>query len=215
MSPFESLYGRPCRTPLSWSESGKRVIFSSDIVTEAKEKVKQIQANIIPIQSRQKSYADKRCNPLEFEMGDHVYLRVSSMKGVRRFGIKGKLAPRYIGSYSIIDKYGPTSYQVELPARLPGVHNVFHVFQLKRCMKPPAYVVIKDIIPLSSRFSTNKTESHATRLLGYTRSNEMTTPKTKPHGNMRSSYDPTTLSSFHRGNYPTPIRSYAFISISG
>jgi hypothetical protein len=70
------------------------------------------------------------------------------MKGVHRFGIKGKLAPLYIGLYPIIDKYGPTSYQVELPAKLSGVHNVFHVFQLKRCLKPPADVVIEDTIPL-------------------------------------------------------------------
>jgi hypothetical protein len=74
MSPFEALYGRPCRTPLSWSESGKRVIFGPDIVTEAKEKVKQIQANILAAQSRQKSYTDKRHSPLEFEVGNHVYL---------------------------------------------------------------------------------------------------------------------------------------------
>jgi hypothetical protein len=96
-------------------------------VIEVEEKVKQIQANILAVQSRQKSYPDKSHNPLEFEVGDHVYLRVSPMKGVRHFGIKGKLAPRYIGPYSIIDKYGPTSYQVELPAKLLGVHNVFHI----------------------------------------------------------------------------------------
>jgi hypothetical protein len=70
------------------------------------------------------------------------------MKGVRRFGIKGKLAPRYISLYPIIDKYGPTSYQVELSSRLLGVHNVFHVSQLKRCLKPPTDVVIEDTIPL-------------------------------------------------------------------
>jgi hypothetical protein len=93
MSPFEALYGWPCRTPLSWSESGERVIFGPDIVTEAEEKVKQIQANILTAQSHQKSYADKRHRPLEFEVGNHVYLRVSPMKGVHRFGIKGKLAP--------------------------------------------------------------------------------------------------------------------------
>jgi hypothetical protein len=81
-------------------------------------------------------------------VGDHVYLRVSPTKGVRRFSIKGKLAPHYIGPYSIIDKYAPTSYQVELPVRLSGVHNVFHVSQLKRCLKPPADVVIEDTIPL-------------------------------------------------------------------
>jgi hypothetical protein len=72
------------------------------------------------------------------------------MKGVRRFSIKGKLAPCYIGPYPILDKYGPTSYQVELPVKLSGVHNMFHVSQLKRCVKPPTNVVIKDIIPLES-----------------------------------------------------------------
>jgi hypothetical protein len=127
MSPFEALYERSCRTPLSWSESGERIIFGPDIVTEAEEKVKQIQVNILTAQSHQKSYTDKRRNPLEFEVGDHVYLRVFPMKGVCRLGIKGKLAPHYIGLYPILDKYGPMSYQVELPAKLSGVHNVFHV----------------------------------------------------------------------------------------
>jgi hypothetical protein len=70
------------------------------------------------------------------------------MKGVRHIGIKGKLAPRYIGPYPILHKYEPTSYQVELPAKLSGVHNVFHISQLKRCPKPPTDVVIEDTIPL-------------------------------------------------------------------
>jgi hypothetical protein len=74
MSPFDGLYGRPYCTPLSWSKFDKRVIFGPDIVTEAKEKVKQIQANILAVQSRQKSYTDKRRSPLEFKVGDHVYL---------------------------------------------------------------------------------------------------------------------------------------------
>jgi hypothetical protein len=70
------------------------------------------------------------------------------MKGVRRFGIKGKLAPHYIGPYPIIDKYESLSYQVELSSKLSGVHNVFHVSELKRCLKPPTNVVIEVIIPL-------------------------------------------------------------------
>jgi hypothetical protein len=122
-------------------------------VTEAEEKMKQIQANILAAKSRQKSYADKRRSPLEFKLGDHVYLWVYPMKCVRHFGIKGKLAPCYIGSYPIIDKYGPTSYQVELPATLFGVHKVFHVSQLKRCLKPPDDVVIEDTIPLELDFT--------------------------------------------------------------
>jgi hypothetical protein len=81
-------------------------------------------------------------------VGDTVYLQVFPMKGVCYFGVKGKLAACYIGLYPIIDKYGPTSYQVELLARLSGVHNVFHVSQLKRCLKPSADVVIEDTIPL-------------------------------------------------------------------
>jgi hypothetical protein len=136
MPPFEALYGRPYRTSLSWSEFDERVIVGPDIVIEAEEKVRQIQANIISTQSRQKSYTKKRRSPLEFKVGDHVYLRVSPMKGVHRFSIKEKLALHYIGPYPIIDKYGPTSYQVELPTKLSGVHNVFHISQLKRCLKP-------------------------------------------------------------------------------
>jgi hypothetical protein len=93
MSPFEALYGQPCRKQLSWSESDERVIFGPNTVTEVEDKVKQIQANILAAHSHQKSYTDKRHRPLEFEVGDQVYLRVSPMKGVRHFGIKGKLAP--------------------------------------------------------------------------------------------------------------------------
>jgi hypothetical protein len=81
-------------------------------------------------------------------VGDHVYLRVSPIKGARRFGIKGKLAPCYISLYHIIDKYGSLSCQVELPSKLSRVHNVFHVSQLERCLKPLADVVIEDTIPL-------------------------------------------------------------------
>jgi hypothetical protein len=117
-------------------------------VTEEEEKVRQIRANILTVQSRQKSYTNKRLHLLEFEVGDHVYLRVSPMKGVRHFGIKVKLAPYYISLYPIIDKYEPMSYQVELPSKLSGVHNLFHISQLKRCLKPSTVVVVEDTILL-------------------------------------------------------------------
>jgi hypothetical protein len=112
--------------------------------------VKQILANILATQSHQKSYTDKRRCALKFEVGDYVYLRDSPMKGVHRFGIKRKLAPRYIGPYPIIDKYVTSSYQLELPLKLSGVHNVFHISQLKRCPNPPVDVVIEDTILLES-----------------------------------------------------------------
>jgi hypothetical protein len=93
MAPFEALYGRRCRTPLSWSETGERKIFGPDLVIEAEDKVKVIQTNLKTAQSRQKNYADRRRKPLHFQIGDFIYLRVSPTKGAQCFGIKGKLAP--------------------------------------------------------------------------------------------------------------------------
>jgi hypothetical protein len=86
-------------------------------------------------QARQKSYADKRRKPLYFQVEDYVYLKVSPMKGVSRFGVKGKLAPRYIGPFPILERYGPVAYRLQLPKTLSTVHNVFHVSQLKKCLR--------------------------------------------------------------------------------
>jgi len=144
MAPFEALYGRRCRTPMNWSEAGERSFFGPDMVSEAEDQVRLIQANLKTAQSRQKSYADKRCRPLIFEVGDHVYLRVSPMKGVQRFGMKGKLAPRYVGPFPIIERCGPVAYRVELPPHLTVVHNIFHVSQLKKCLRVPNEVVATD-----------------------------------------------------------------------
>ncbi|WVZ74857.1 hypothetical protein U9M48_022981 [Paspalum notatum var. saurae] len=137
MAPFEALYGRRCRTPLNWSEPGERVTFGPDLVTQAEEQVKFIHDNLKRAQSRQKSYSDKRRRPLVFEKDDHVYLRVSPMKGVHRFGVKGKLAPRYVGPFRITEQCGPVAYRLELPPHLAAVHDVFHVSQLKKCLRVP------------------------------------------------------------------------------
>ena len=141
MAPFEALYGRRCRTPLNWSEAGERNFFGPDLVGEEKDQVRLIHANLKTVQARQKSYADKRRWPLIFEVGDHVYLRVSPMKGVQRFGMKGKLAPRYVGPFPIIERCGPVAYRVELPPHLSAVHNIFLVSQLRKCLRVPTDVV--------------------------------------------------------------------------
>ena len=104
---------------------------------ETEDKVRQIQINLKVAQSRQKSYTDRRRWPLRFTKGDHVYLKVSPMKGVNRFGVKGKLAPRYIGPFPIIDQCGQVAYRLKLTEWLSGVHNVFHVSQLKKCLRVP------------------------------------------------------------------------------
>ncbi|WVZ85296.1 LOW QUALITY PROTEIN: hypothetical protein U9M48_032241 [Paspalum notatum var. saurae] len=137
MAPFEALYGRRCRTPLNWSEPRERVTFGPDLVTQAEKQVKFIQSKLKSAQSRQKSYSDRRRRPLVFEKGDHVYLRVSPMKGVHRFGVKGKLAPRYVGPFKITEQCGPVAYRLELPLHLAAVYDVFHVSQLKKCLRVP------------------------------------------------------------------------------
>jgi hypothetical protein len=141
MAPFEALYGRRCRTPLNWSQAGEREIFGPDLVLEVEAKVRVITKNLEAAQARQKSYHDKRRKPLQFEVGDHVYLKVSPTKGVQRFGIKGKLAPRYIGPYEIKASCGPVAYQLELPPHMSAVHNVFHVSQLRKCVRLPTEVL--------------------------------------------------------------------------
>ena len=135
MAPYEALYGRPCRTPICWAELEDSILLGPDLVRETTEKVTTIRERILAAQSRQKSYADQRRRPLEFEMGDFVLLKVSPMKGVRRFGKKGKLAPRYVGPFRITKRIGAVSYQLELPQSLSSVHNVFHISMLRKHLR--------------------------------------------------------------------------------
>ena len=136
MAPFEALYGRKCRTPLMWSEVGERIFFGPASILEAEENVAKVRENLKIAQSRQKSYADPKRRDVSFEVGDYVLLRVSPLRGTKRFHVKGKLAPRFVGPYPIVAKVGKLAYRLELPPDLAGVHPVFHVSQLRRCLDP-------------------------------------------------------------------------------
>ncbi|GKF53480.1 putative reverse transcriptase domain-containing protein, partial [Tanacetum coccineum] len=103
-APFEALYGRKCRSPICWAEVGDSQLTGPDIICEMTEKIVQIKSRIQAARDRQKSYADVRRKPIEFQIGDKVMLKVSPWKGVIRFGKRGKLNPRYIGPFKIIDK---------------------------------------------------------------------------------------------------------------
>jgi hypothetical protein len=134
MAPLEVLYGRKCRTPLNWVEPGERRFYGIDFVDEAEKKVCIIQQNMQATQSRQKNYADKRRRPLEFQVGDYVYLKVTPMKK-KQFGIKKKLAARFVGPYRIIEKKGPVAYKLQLPEAMSSIFPVVHVSQLKKCLR--------------------------------------------------------------------------------
>ncbi|GJS05290.1 putative reverse transcriptase domain-containing protein [Tanacetum coccineum] len=133
-APFEALCGRKCRSPICWAEVGDAQLTGPVIVHETTEKIIQIKKRIQAARDRQKSYADRRRKPLEFEAGDKVMLKVSPWKGVIRFGKREKLNPRYIGPFKILAKVGTLAYRIELLEQLSRVHSTFHVSNLKKCL---------------------------------------------------------------------------------
>ncbi|KAD4385727.1 hypothetical protein E3N88_25896 [Mikania micrantha] len=146
MAPFEALYGRKCRSPISWTEIGEVQITGPELVQETTDKIHQIRDNLLAARSRQKSYADKRRKPLEFQVGDMVLLKASPWKGVIRFGKKGKLAPRYVGPFKVLERIGKVAYKLDLPSELSNIHPTFHVSNLKKCLSDEnSHVPLDDI----------------------------------------------------------------------
>jgi len=114
MASFEALYGKKCRTPLCRSDLDEALIIDPEMIQETVETIRRIREHIKVAQSRQKSYANKRMRPLEFQIGDKVFLKVSPTKGIKRFGVRGKLSSRYIGPYEIVEKLNPVAYRLDL-----------------------------------------------------------------------------------------------------
>ena len=132
MAPYEEIYGRPCGSPLCWTEEGESFITGPDLIRDTSEKVRLIQQRLLTAQSRQKSYANVRRRPLEFEVGDHVFLKVMPKMGVVRFGKRGKLSSRFIEPFEVLERVGTVAYRLTLPPSMIGVHEVFHVSMLRK-----------------------------------------------------------------------------------
>ena len=141
MAPYEALYGRPCRSLLCWTKVGESSITGSDLIKDTSKKVSLIRHRLLMAQSSQKSYADVRRRPLEFEVGDHVFLKVMPKRGVVRFGKQGKLLTRFIGPFEILERVGTVAYRLALSPSMLGVHEVFHVSLLRRHTPDPAHLV--------------------------------------------------------------------------
>ncbi|GKC66107.1 putative reverse transcriptase domain-containing protein [Tanacetum coccineum] len=150
--PFEALYGR-CRSPIMWAEVGEGHLIGPELVQETTKKISQIKDRLKAAQDRQKSYVDKRGKPLEFSVGNYVLLKVSPWKGMVRFGKKGKLAPRFVGPFEIIEKVGTMAYRLDLPEELNGVHNTFHMSNLKKCLADPTLLVPLDEIRVDDKLN--------------------------------------------------------------
>nr|GEX98948.1 putative reverse transcriptase domain-containing protein [Tanacetum cinerariifolium] len=140
-APFEALYGKKCRSPIMWDEVGEDQLIGPELVKETTEKISQIKDRLKAARDRQKSYADKRRKPLDFSVGDYVLLKVSPWKGMVCFGKKGKLAPRFVRPFEIIEKVGLVAYMLDLPEELDGVHGMFHVSNLKKCLADPTLTI--------------------------------------------------------------------------
>ncbi|GJZ50667.1 putative reverse transcriptase domain-containing protein [Tanacetum coccineum] len=151
VAPFEALYGQKCRSPVCWAKVGDAQLTSPEIVHETMEKIIQIKKRIQAARDRQKSYADKRRKPLEFQAGDKVMLKVSLWKGVICFGKQGKLNPRYIGPFKILAKVGTVAYRLELPEQLSRVHSTFHVSNLMKWFSDDPLAILLDEIQIDDK----------------------------------------------------------------
>ncbi|XP_070045698.1 uncharacterized protein [Nicotiana tomentosiformis] len=141
MDPYEDLYGRWCRSPVGWFESGKARLLGIDLVQNALEKVKLIQDRLHTAQSRQKSYGDRKVCDVAFMVEEQVLLRVLPMKGVMRFRKKGKLSPRYIRPFDILERVEEVTYRLSLPPSLYAVHPVFHISMLRKYHDDPSHML--------------------------------------------------------------------------
>jgi len=141
MSPYEAFYGRKCRTTICLEEVQERKLLGPEMVQLTTDKVRVIKKRMKEAQDRQKSYADRRRRPLEFQVGDKVFLNVAHWKGIIWFGVKGKVTPRYIGPFEIKERIGPVAYQLELHVYLDKIHNVFHVSFLWKAKIDPSRVL--------------------------------------------------------------------------
>ncbi|WMV24817.1 hypothetical protein MTR67_018202 [Solanum verrucosum] len=153
---FQSGLGTRCRSLVGWFGVGEFALLGPEVVYESTENVRLIRDRLKMAHSRQKSYADNRKRGLEFEVGDWVYLKISPMKGVMKFGKKGKLSPRYVGPYEILKRVEKVAYELKLPIKLAPVHPVFHIFMLKKCIGNPMSIVPLEGLGVNENLSYEK-----------------------------------------------------------
>ncbi|KAL0536770.1 hypothetical protein IC582_025731 [Cucumis melo] len=153
MAPFEALYGKCCRSPVCWDEVGEQRLMGPELVQSTNEAIQKIRSRMHTAQSRQKSYADVRRKDLEFEIGDKVFLKVAPMRGVVRFERRGKLSPRFVGPFEILERIGPVAYRLAMPPSLSTVHDVFHVSMLRKYVPDPSHVVDYEPLEIDENLS--------------------------------------------------------------
>ena len=158
MAPCEMLYEWKCRSLLHWDEVSERKILGLEAVREASEAVEKIRIRMLTAQSRQKRFADPKRRDIEFAVGGHVLLRLSPMKGVMRFGKMGKLSPRFIGPFEILERVWPMAYYLALPPALSKTHNIFYISMLRKYMSDPSNVLSYKPLELRKNLSYDENQ---------------------------------------------------------
>ena len=156
MTPYEALYGRRCRTPVYWTELNEHKVIGPDIIKDTEAKVQVIRQRLKAASDRQKSYADLKRKDIEYEVGDKVFLKVSPWRKVLRFGKKGKLSPRFIGPYEVLERIGPVAYRLALPPELAKLHDVFHVSMLRKYRSDESHILPVQEIQVQEDLSYNE-----------------------------------------------------------
>ncbi|XP_070008341.1 uncharacterized protein [Nicotiana sylvestris] len=141
IAPYEALYGRQYRSPVGWFEPGEARLLGTNLVQDAFDKVKVIQERLRTAQSRQKSYAERKICDVSYMVGEKVLLKVSPIKGVMRFGNKGKLSPRFIGPFEVLRRTGEVLYKLALPPSLSSVHPIFLVSMLRKYIGDASHIL--------------------------------------------------------------------------
>ena len=141
MALYKALYGRKSRSPVHWDKAGERQFLRPELVEQATEAIKKIRERMKTAQSRQKSYANCRRRLLEFEPSKKVFLKISPTKGITRFRKRGKLNPRFIGPFEVLERIGKVAYRLALPPSLSGVHDIFHVSMLRKYIADPSHIL--------------------------------------------------------------------------
>ena len=155
MAPYKVLYGRKCQSPLCWYELGELNLLGPDLVRQITEQIKKIQSKMLTAQSRQKSYADTKRKPLEFQEGD-MFLKITPTTGIGRAIKVKKLSPRFIGPFQILKRIGSVAYRIALPSHQSNLHNIFHVSQLRKYQPDPTHLLepqsiqLKDNLPCTA-----------------------------------------------------------------
>ena len=152
MGPYEALYGRKCRTPICWTGLNEHKVISPNIVKETEEKVRVIQQRLKAARDRQKSYADLKRKDIEYKVGDKVFLKVSPWRKILWFGKKGKLSPRFIEPYEILERIRPVT-RLDLPSELAKLHNMFHFSMLRRYRYDKSHILLVQDVQLLSDFT--------------------------------------------------------------